>query len=291
MEGYKLSINLEEELLRSLAKARDLVKSIGIEGTKASKSINSALRNTKQMIRSGYTSVQSIASSYKSAVKASSQYYQNLQRIKTATKDIATAKIQSLLTSGTDLGQIGTANLFKKLGSTAGRNVIYPNVSIIQKRIKAGQLISATELYTLGKKSGVQFTSGMLDSINKEAKANRMNLSKMVAVEKLTGKKIYSTVEGNVAAGFKSGMRKSESYLIRRLKSITSFFGIYAVARMAMSGIKTKIETEQAQRTIAAILPNLGIEGDIRQRLKFAKGEVERFRREMTGLGIDPFAV
>ena len=71
MEGYKLSINLEEELLRSLAKARDLVKSIGIESTKASKSINSALRNTKQMIKSGHMGVQSIASSYKSAVKAS----------------------------------------------------------------------------------------------------------------------------------------------------------------------------------------------------------------------------
>lgn len=291
MEGYKLNINLEEELLRSLAKARDLVKSIGIESTKASKSINSALRNTKQMIRSGHLGVQSIANSYKSAVKASSQYYQNLQKIKSSTKDIATARIQSLLVSGVELGAARTTGLFRKAGAIGTMKDIYPGVSEIQKRIQAGKLISATELYDLGKKSGFKFTAGMLDSINKEAKANRMNLSKMVAIEKATGKKIYSTIEGNVAGGFKSGMKKSESYLIRRLKSITSFFGIYAFARMGIAGVRTRIETEQAERTIAAILPNLGIKGDIRERLKFAKGEVQRFRREMTGLGVDPFAI
>jgi len=290
-QPYKLDIDIKQELLKSLAVAKNLVAGISEEALKSKKNLNASLREARQVIKGAYTATQSIANAYKSAIRASGQYYQNLQKIKSASKEIAEARIQSLLTSGVNIGAARTTGLFRQAGGTAGMAEIYPEVEAIQRRVRAGRLISATELYNLGKKTGIKFTNGMLDEINKAAKTRRVDLSRMVAIERLTGKKIYSTVEANTFEGFKKGIRRAEPYLVRRFKSIISFFGIYGVARITTSAIQARVEREQAQRTIATILPNLGITGSIRERLKFAKGEIERFMREMSGMGVDPFAL
>jgi len=264
--AYQIPIDINSLIEKKLKNVDNLIKRIGVSTNKVNKqgfllSAKTQAAEAKAMASLRKGSMQAKESMARTTL-STDRLQRSLARVNITGK-VTENQFKRLFNLPALSSNIGLAQLTGRLRTTlADKNITMAQAQMF-RNVQTSMLSKAVDkkaVLKLGNQLGANLSTNFLDSFEKNIKGGKQ-------------------------------MGRIEDFFKKRLVTVGSFFGIYAGAQFVLNSVRIKAQTDSAIRTMAAIMPNFGITGRPEEVMKFAKGDLMRFRREMTKIGIDPYTV